>query len=541
MRKRRSFYAAFDTIPTMPRFLLIGLDGLEPTLATRWMDEGRLPNLARLRDSGCFMPCASTRPPVTFPAWTTCVTGVNPGKHGIFDFTELDHARRGLRFINSTARKAPALWNVLSDAGKRVCVLGVPGTYPPEPVNGIMVSGFDSPVASAVDTSFVYPRSEFENVRRWRFADFQESHIGPGWHDAAFAALVKKLEDKVHIADTLLRRESWDFFMVVFGESDTVAHHFWLFHDRASPRHQHGLTNAIRDVYERLDSTVGRLIDAAGEDVIFGIVSDHGFGGAGTGVVHLNNWLAENGYLRFTRDSNSLLKKLALRFVPQSLRGTLFRRFSSIASAAEAKSRFAGIDWSRTRAWSEELNYFPSIRINLRGRDPEGAIDPAAYGSLVSELCRKLEQWPPIARALPRAEVFHGPHIESAPDIILELAFENGYSYNCLRARGGPSFRRLLPHEYLGGKEKGMTGNHRDPGVLFLSVPLDADHASLQDVAPTVLALLEVPAPPMDGHSLLSAQPTPALELAYTAPAHTYGEAEASIVEERLRQLGYFE
>ena len=115
----------------MARFLLIGLDGAEPSLCERWMDEGRLPALAALRARGSFMPCRSVDPPVTFPAWCTCVTGVNPGRHGIFDFTEHVRGEYAIRFLNSTHRRAPALWNILSEAGKRVCVLGVPGTYPP--------------------------------------------------------------------------------------------------------------------------------------------------------------------------------------------------------------------------------------------------------------------------------------------------------------------------------------------------------------------------------------------------------------------------
>jgi len=269
----------------MARFLLIGLDGLEPSLAERWMDEGRLPYLAQLRDRGSYLRCASVDPPVTYPAWTTCVTGVNPGRHGIFDFTEMTRGAYGLRFVNSTDRRAPAMWNILSAAGKRVGVLGVPGTYPPEKVNGFMVSGFDSPVATSVDRSFVYPAALYESVKDWRFADFQESDIGPGWHDMALTRLLEKIAVKESIAADLLKREPWDFFIVVFGESDTVSHHFWLFHDPGSPRHQTGYETAIRQVYERLDHAVGTLIEAAGDDVTVGICSDHGFGGAGTGVV----------------------------------------------------------------------------------------------------------------------------------------------------------------------------------------------------------------------------------------------------------------
>ncbi len=524
----------------MPRFLLIGLDGAEPTLTEHWMAEGRLPNLAALRDRGTYLPLASTRPPVTFPAWTTCVTGVNPGKHGIFDFTETTPGAYGVRFVNSSFRKAPALWNTLSQADKRVGVLSVPGTYPPEEVNGFMVAGFDSPVARSVDASCVYPRSLHPDVAAWRFADVQETDIRPGWHDRALPALLRKVDDKEAIACRLLSKEPWDFFMVVFGESDTVSHHFWMFHDPDSPRHRPGHETAIRQVYERLDATVGRLINAAGEDVIVGIVSDHGFGGAGTGVVHLNNWLAENGYLHYGGRSGSLLKTLALRATPERARGALFRRFRGLANRAESRSRFGGIDWRRTQAWSEELNYFPTVRINLAGREPHGQVPAVDYDAFVAKLCERIEDWEPVAKAWPRSALYEGAHVEHAPDIVLELALENGYSHSCLRSRGGPAFRRLQENEYLGGKERGMNGNHRDTGVLFLSEKAAVQQASLADIAPTVLAVLGVAGPPMDGSPLLGAA-QPEVPGPGTLDEQGYTHDEEAQIEARMRALGYYE
>jgi predicted AlkP superfamily phosphohydrolase/phosphomutase len=527
----------------MGRVLLIGLDGAEPSLVARWMAEGRLPRLAALRDRGTFGPLRSTRPPVTFPAWTTCVTGAHPGRHGIFDFTEVVPGTRRLRFLNGTDRAVPAVWELLSAAGKRVCVLGVPGTYPPEPVNGIFVSGFDSPVTTGVDTSFVHPPAAYADVKAWRFADFQEGDIGPGWHGRALEALLRGVETKGRIARDLLAREPWDFFMVVFGEADTVSHHFWLFHDPESPRHRPGFEHAIRDVYARLDGVVGDLIDAAGEDVTVLVVSDHGFGGAGTGVVHLNNWLAARGHLRFAPGGgNSLAKRAALRLVPARWRGALFRRLRGWAERAESASRFGGIDWAGTRAWSEELNYFPSIRVNLQGRDPDGTVAPADYDAYVDALCAELEAWDAVARAWRRDALYDGPETARAPDIILELALEQGYSHSCLRARGGPAFRRIGPHEVLGGKERGMTGTHRDPGILLASQAVTRAQPGLEDIAPTVLAVTGVAGPPMDGAPLWGGETAAAAAPAVRSAApRAYSPEEERVLEERLRALGYLE
>ncbi len=538
----------------MSRFLQIGLDGADPALVGRWMGEGRLPNLAALVGRGALLPCRSTTPCATFPAWTTCVTGVNPGRHGILDFTCVTPGRYAIEFVNSAWRAVPTIWNVLSDAGKRVCVLGVPATYPPEAVNGVLVSGFDSPVCTAVDRSFVYPEAAWDDVKAWRFADFQESDIGPEWHAMAFERLMRGIAEKERIALRMLNREPWDFFMAVFGESDTVAHHFWLFHDPKSPRHRPGFEHAIRDVYARLDESVGKLVEAAGDGVVVGVVSDHGFGGSGSGVVHLNNWLAERGHLAFAPERGGLLKRAAMALTPGTWQGALFRRFQGLAARAESASRFAGIDWQRTRAWSEELNYFPSVRVNLRGRDPEGVVAPGDYDAFARDLCAELESWDAIAKAWRRDEIYDGPHADRAPDIVIELALEDGYSPSCLRSRGGRAYRRLRPEEHLGGKERGMTGNHRPVGVFALSEPVQARECSLLDVAPTVYAALGVAGPAMEGRSLLTVEAGVSGETrAGETPAPpgrvgvlgervaAYSAEESAAIEARLRDLGYFE
>jgi predicted AlkP superfamily phosphohydrolase/phosphomutase len=161
-----------------------------------------------------------------------------------------------------------------------------------------MVSGFDSPVTTAANGSFVFPRAFHGEIRRLvgrlPFADFQEVRTGPRWHDRALASLLDGVARRTTVAEALLRREPWDALMVVFGESDTVAHHFWRFHDPASPRHAPSRhAHAIRLVYRALDAAIGRLLAAAG-DACVAVVSDHGSGGASDRVVHLNRYLAQH-------------------------------------------------------------------------------------------------------------------------------------------------------------------------------------------------------------------------------------------------------
>src|SRR5882724_1874749 len=158
------------------------------------MDAGEMPTLRRLVAAGASGVLRSTIPPVTFPAWSSFMTGADPGKHGIFDFTRRVPGTYELAFVTSHDRRLPTMWRLLSDAGRRVAVLGVPTTYPPEPVNGVLVGGFDSPVTTGIDASFVHPPGFYAEmvaaVGPYTVTDFQELTIGAGWHDDALAKIL---------------------------------------------------------------------------------------------------------------------------------------------------------------------------------------------------------------------------------------------------------------------------------------------------------------------------------------------------------------
>ena len=207
--------------PSSPRVVIIGLDGATFDLILPWIKTGKLPSIAKVLDSSSYGPLSSTHPPSTFPAWTTFMTGKNPGKHGIYDFTQHREDVYGIQFVNSTFRKGKTLWQLLSECGKRVGVLGLPATYPPEPINGFLISGFDSPVTTGIDRSFTYPRELYGELKKklgpYTITDFQELRIGKGWHEDALDKILSTLERKAAYANYLLKKESWDCFMVLFG------------------------------------------------------------------------------------------------------------------------------------------------------------------------------------------------------------------------------------------------------------------------------------------------------------------------------------
>ena len=556
------------------RVLVIGLDGASLNLVRPWAEDGDLPHLAPLMDSGAWGELLSTVPPATFPAWTSLMTGVNPGCHGVFDFTRRVPGTYRVEFINATYRQRPSVWHLLSKAGCRIGVMGLPATYPPEPVNGFMISGFDSPVTTGIDGSFTHPASLYDEIRRaigpYEITDFQELRIGPGWHEMALGKMLDALQRRTDIAAYLLDREPWDCFFVHFGESDTVAHHFWALHDADSPRHNQAqaahLGQAIHTIYRALDRAVGELLAHAGDGATILVVSDHGSGGTGTHVIHLNRWLAHQGRLKFQAESTSgvlarALKQLGLA-LPSSLQERTFRGpLRPLADRLESGARLGGIDWSETCAFSEEVNTFPSIWLNVRGREPAGVVEPGLdYERLQSEIIARLVLWrnpatgqPVVERAWRREELYHGPAVQDAPDIIIEPALDQGYAYTYLTSAGqaGDPIRTLSPAEHLGAKGGSMNGSHRPAGMLVLAGPevrpsLCLTGARIVDIAPTLLHLLgeQVPAG-LDGRVLSEAltdtdeiRKGPAAPGA-AQPPDAYSDEQSSVIGSRLEGLGY--
>jgi predicted AlkP superfamily phosphohydrolase/phosphomutase len=553
------------------RFWIVGFDGATFDLILPWAEAGELPHLARLMQTGAWGPLESTCPPVSFPAWSTLITGVNPGRHGIFDFTQRLPGRYQIDFINATYRRVPSLWQRISQSGRRVGVMGFPATFPPESVNGFLISGFDAPVTTRIDHRCVYPPELYGEIAPYPLSGIQEVNIGPGWHDRALQQLLWSTERRTEVALELLGREAWDLFAIHYGASDTVAHHFWAFHDIRSPRHDprggQRYGGAIGRIYRALDQALGRLLQVVPENTTLAIVSDHGSGGAGEWVIHLNRWLEKEGWLRFTPRKRgqrlaASLRRLGLR-LPASWQEWAFRGpFRRWVHRLESQNRLGGIDWPRTAAFSEEVNTLPGIWLNVKGREPTGMVVPQEYEALREEICIALEGWRNpetgeaiIKRAWNREDLYDGPWVHLAPDIVLEPALDRGYSYTFLSSsdQAASPLRRLTDDERLGAKGGSMNGSHRPNGILILNGAgvrqgQQIADARLADITPTVLAALGLGLPPnLDGRVLRSAFQQGYLEeqilLEESAPPspQAYPEEEAALVHERLRGLGYRE
>lgn len=539
-----------------PRTLVVGLDGATPELLFGMVDRGELPALARLRGRAAWGTLRSTLPPMTLPAWSSFLTGVEPGDHGIFDFFVRQPLTGRVRFIDARDRAVPTIPRLLSDRGLRVGTFLFPTTWPPEELTGGQVSGFDSPVATRVPRSACAPRSLHGRIRSLlgrdlAYADFSELRKGARWEERAAEALLRGIEDKERLAVHLVEDgPPYDLFAILFGEADTACHHFWNLADPLSPRHDPvralEFGDVVAAVYRRLDAALGRLLSAGpGWDRVI-VASDHGFGPASDRVLHLNSFLAQEGFLRWRRGSGpagDLGRGLARLLPPRLLEETLRCAPRALLARWEGGSRWGRIDLARSEAFSDEASYAPSIRLNLAGRDPLGIVPGGMAGSasremVVGRLERALLAWRDpicggrVVRAVHRREeLYPGPCVDRAPDLVLELETPGGCTYNLLPSGPGDAPVTRLPRDrWRGAKGGTMSGSHRRDGVYLMSCPPGERGERELEIArllPTWLRSIGMD--DLEG----SAPPSP--------PRAGTAEGEPRRLVRRLRSLGYLD
>ncbi len=561
------------------KLLIIGLDGAGPDLMEKFIRSGSMPNTAALVDRGAFGPLASTSPPVTFPAWTSFMTGATPSTHGIPDFTIREGYK--IRFLGAADRKTPTLFEHIESCGLKVGTAWFPVTYPPLPLSGYQISGWDSPVTSHGDASFVHPPhlhtrlAEQFGGDHLSFDSVDEFSSDKDWYLETSASLPGHLEKKAEMASWLLDNCPVDVAAFYFGETDTAAHHFWAFHDPTSPRRpshfEPALAETIEKVYRAADEAIGRLLANAPKDVHVLLLSDHGSMGSSNVGVHINRALENAGLLTFKKRIPMPVGAGAIRgklvgMIPSHLRRTLFRLGGGLAPGLlESGVRFSGIDFTNTVAFSEELNYAPSIWFNQRGREPRGAMpfdsrdDTAArvedaLGGLTTAHGEKV-----VRRVIRREQLHTGDQAHIFPDLIVEFANINGHKPPCLPSNGktGEAVAVLSGQSLLGRKGRSLPGCHSPHGIALVAGPgiggpldLGPDNIALHDLAPVVCGLLGLPLAGWFEGTAPGHLPSPfggskngphANEAVPSSGRQSYTRREEAVVESRLRKLGYLE
>ncbi len=623
-RKKKHGEAAVD------RLIILGLDGLDPELAAGFMERGILPHLSALQEEGTFRRLGTSNPPISPVAWSTFMTGVNPGKHNIFDFlrrdpktylpalssAEISTSPRTIKIgplkipvgkpVIKMLRKSVPFWKILGEHGIFSVILKVPITFPPEPHKGLLLAGLCTPDlkgSQGTFTSYTTAAEDSELTSGYRCrlegagpvyetvisgppdprhpgkdltvplrieadraagrvkleAGGEKLELAAGflspWVPLTFRMglkgrvkgiaqfFLKSLEPEIelylspiqidpekpalpisapfiysiHLAKLFgpfatlgLPQDTWalneevltdDGFLqqawsvhaqlekiffhslkglkkgllcCVFDTTDVIQHEFWRYLEAGHPALKEGQDNrpeVIEELYRRMDEMVGRLRGQLKSRDLLLIVSDHGFKLFRRGV-NVNTWLFRNGYLALKEG--------------RTTSGEWYR----------------DVDWSKTRAYAFGLS---GLYLNLKGREREGIVEPAAAGELKRELIKKLtalkdpgwEDRPALAAVYDTARIYNGPYRDNAPDLI--LGFYPGWRHSWESVSG------KVEEEVFIDNQKAWSADHcidhlHVPGVFFSSRPIGEGAISLADLAPTALNLFGVRPPAyMDG------------------------------------------
>lgn len=548
-------------------FLVVAWDGADLDLIEPWLERGELPTLASLLERSAVRCLESTRPPVTFPAWTSFLTAATPDRHGVSDFTIRDGYR--LRFVNASDRRIPTVFSLMADAGLRVGTYGVPATHPPEALTAFQIPGFDTPFGASPDASTSFPpglgRRIVQEYGSLGVEGPDQVRIEDGWHANALRLMLATVAKRTRIFVDLIEDTKPACAMIHFMESDTVSHQFRQYCDPHSPHYEAGRhDDAMLDVYRALDSALARLLDAVGPNGAVMLLSDHGGAPSSDRAICWNRWLADHGRLRF-RDTRStgflpLAKRLAIRWLPRTLHARVFAALRGAAGRVEGAARFAGIDWHETDLFCDESGYQAAFWLNLQGREPEGRVGRDKAADVLAALERDLvalrdpfDGGPVVETVWRREQLFDGPYAGRIPDLLADLRRPEGLVYSALPSRGGHErrvFRRLSRAEMTGARGRTMPGAHAPLGLCALSGRgVRAGRyatGTLHDAGATLLAMHGIDAlAAMNGRPWTDCLVLPLPVAAGVArpgaaalPA-PYSLDEEVLVADRLRALGY--
>jgi predicted AlkP superfamily phosphohydrolase/phosphomutase len=464
----------------MTRLLVIGLDCLGTDVLSGNGADGRplMPRLAAFAAAGLSGVLESTLPPITVPAWTSMLTGRDPGELGIYGFRNRRTYRYGdLVRASSLLVRYPRLWDRVNAAGRPAVVVGVPQTSPPPSIDGVLVSGFEGPV----DESGVYTRppeleAEIRKVIGSYLFDVTDYRTAP------LEEVLATARDMMHRRFALMRHllvtRPWEFAMLHEIGTDRMHHCFWSAHDPEHPRHDPAAQyrTAITDYYREVDAEVGSLLDLAGPSAAVLIASDHG-AVAMHGGVCVNELLLRAGLL--------VLNDAPAGPVP--LTPDL-------------------VDWSRTRAWAEG-GYYARVFFNMRDREPRGVVAAADRAELVAAVRDALGTVTVgggrtlLNRVCEPAELYR--RVRGLPPDL--LVFFDTEGWRSIGSVGNGA-------TWVTSNDTGLDeANHSRDGMYALRGPgvtAGRHRASILDITPTAIDLLGLkPDAGLAGRSLRAARP----------------------------------
>jgi predicted AlkP superfamily phosphohydrolase/phosphomutase len=529
--------------------VVIGLDGAAWHLLDPMIEADVMPRLGALKARGSSGTLASTIPTYTPPAWTSSVTGVNPGRHGVYGFIEGNAQAERQELMHSGKIKSPTLWEIANAQGVTCGIYNLPLTYPPRPLDGWMVSGMMTPGYGESQRDFVYPATHQERILSWAPGYVLDVHANyeQDWRDDALAhRALASIKQRYTVLDRLLQEDPVELLFTVQEAPDRIQHVYYRYMDPRDPLYDteqgRKMRDAVLECFAEIDRIIGLLEDWASTDGGIQVVSDHGFT-AWEVSVHQNALLEQWGYLKLKPAARAMQTGLARSLVP------LAKRVLPRKVAREAKNRtFAAIDWANTRAFASPIPQ-QGIFVNLAGRERFGVVPPDQLEALKDDLVRRFEELrapdgsPATDRVYRSEEVFSGHATGDAPDIL-----------PVLRDHRFELDDELFHKQAFTDVSDMPRGVHHPDGIIVVAGPGAAGtrfDAHVTDVMPTLLYQAGCKVPEgLDGKVMERAfepehlakhpvQTTAPLSSSEKDEESPYSAAEEAEIEEALRGLGY--
>jgi predicted AlkP superfamily phosphohydrolase/phosphomutase len=421
------------------KVVVIGLDGVPCSLLKRFIKEGVMPNLSTLVQKGTLTEMTASIPEVSSTSWTTFMTGVNPGRHGIYGFMELQKDSYKWRFPDFDDIKSETLWAIAGKNNKKSIVINVPSTYPARELNGILTAGF---VALDLKKA-TYPESAYEYLKSIGYR--MDVNAGKARESSQILAedIEKTFEIRKKVIMHFFDNHEWNLFIGVITETDRLHHYLWTaLEDTGHPQHTFFI-----DFYKKLDAFIGEMYSRIIEDNIpFIMLSDHGF----TAIkkeVYLNIWLKEKGYLKFKKEK------------PESLEDM------------HEESKVFVLDPSR-------------FYIHVKGKYPKGNVGEGDYQDIRQRLKEDLlsleiDGEKVIKAVMFKEDIYNGNSYDEAPDLVA-LPYE------------GFDLKGSVNKDQITGRSI-LTGGHtRENAVFYINRQIDKKDINIMDVGPTIISLLNI-------------------------------------------------
>ena len=436
------------------RIAVFSIDGIPFSFVKKMAEKGVMPNLGRLYDTGKMRRMNSVYPTISSVAWSSYMTGVNPGQHNIFGFIDREPKPLDMFIPTSRAMKVRTLWEYLSSAGKRVVVINVPVTYPPRNVNGVLIAGF---LATKIDKC-VFPETYAGKLHEWNYRIDVDAWLGRKDKDKFMQDLYLTLERRVYTGLQLMKSEDWDYYHLHIMESDRICHFLWEQWETGDPH----WAPRFEEYFSEIDKCLGEFQKNLPDGTRLVVMSDHGFCSIKK-EVYLNKWLTDNGYLKFQKTDPKSLEEM----LPES------QAYSLIPGRVYINLK--GREWAGSVEKGEEYN---SLRQRLR-EDIITMTDPESGEKIVEKVFF-------------REEIYKGNYLRRAADVI--VIPRDGYDFK------GNLFADSLTYK---GELVGMH-TYNDATLYIEDVTLPENNIEIIDVLPTIFNLMKIDSPSIIEGKILS-------------------------------------